>query len=38
MQKIMEPLARQNQALSDEFLNQNAFEDMSMENFSASLE
>lgn len=38
MQKIMEQLARQNQALSDEFLNQNAFEDMSMENFSASLE
>jgi len=38
MQKIMEQLARQNQALPDEFLNRNAFENMSMENFSASLE
>lgn len=38
MQKIMEQLARQNQALADEFLNQNAFENMNMENFSASLE
>lgn len=38
LQKIMDQLARQNQALPDEFLNKNAFENMNMENFSASIE
>ena len=38
LQKIMEQLARQNQGLSDEFLNPNAFESLNMESYSASLE
>lgn len=38
LQQIMEQLAKQNQGLTDEFLNPNAFENMSMENFSSSLE
>ena len=38
LHKIMEQLARQNQGLADEFLNPNAFENLNMESFSASLE
>ncbi len=38
LQKIMEQLARKQQGLSDEFLNPNAFENMNLEGFSASLE
>ena len=38
LQQIMEQLARQNQGMSDEFLNPNAFENLNMESFSASLE
>lgn len=38
LQKIMEQLARQSQTLPDEFLNPNAFESISMENLSASIE
>ena len=38
LQQIMEQLARQNQGLSDEFLNPNAFENLNMDSFSASLE
>jgi tetratricopeptide (TPR) repeat protein len=38
LQQIMEQLARQNQGLADEFLNPNAFENLNMESFSASLE
>ena len=38
LQQIMEQLARQNQGLSDEFLNPNAFENLNMESFTASLE
>ncbi len=38
LQKIMEQLARQNQSLPDEFLNQNAFESLNMESFDSSLE
>ena len=38
LQQIMEQLARQNQGMSDEFLNPNAFENLNMESFTASLE
>ena len=38
MQKIMDQLARQTQALPDEFLNANAFKSLNMEQFSASLD
>ena len=38
LQQIMEQLARQNQGSSDEFLNPNAFENLNMDSFSASLE
>jgi len=38
LQQIMEQLARQNQGMSDEFLNPNAFENLNMDSFSASLE
>jgi len=38
LQQIMEQLARQNQGLSDEFLNPNAFENLNIDSFSASLE
>jgi hypothetical protein len=38
LQQIMEQLARQNQGMSDEFLNPNAFESLNMESYSASLE
>ncbi len=38
LQQIMEQLARQNQGLSDEFLNPNSFESLNMDSFSASLE
>ncbi len=38
LQQIMEQLARQNQGMPDEFLNPNAFENLSMESFTASLE
>ncbi len=38
LQQIMEQLARQNQGLSDEFLNPNSFENLNMDSFSASLE
>ncbi len=38
MQKIMEQLARQTQAMPDEFLNANAFESLNLEQFSASLD
>jgi tetratricopeptide (TPR) repeat protein len=38
LQQIMEQLSRQNQGLSDEFLNPNAFESLNMDSFSAALE
>jgi len=38
LQQIMEQLAKQNQGMSDEFLNPNAFENLNMESFTASLE
>ncbi|MDH3256678.1 MAG: hypothetical protein OEM27_03595 [Nitrospinota bacterium] len=38
LQQIMEQLARQNQGMSDEFLNPNAFESLNMDSFSAALE
>ncbi len=38
MQKIMEQLARQTQALPDEFLNAGAFKSLDLDQFSASLD
>lgn len=38
LEKIMEQLARQTQALPDEFLNPEAFKGMNMEQFTASLD